>query len=180
MISNKFNYDRKRGIQQTLSDLDKPTGDNAGDSNMVLGYLQEENLNNVKYDVLMINCGLHDIRVDRESRNIQTTKETYVSNINKIIDVANLMANQLIWVTSTPFDEKIHNSRQEGFFRFNKDLLIYNEAANEIMNKKGIFILDLYSFTNSLRENIFCDHVYFKNEVRALQSAFIAGYLNNL
>lgn len=36
MIEYKFNYDRKRGIEQALEDLDTPIGANAGDSKMVL------------------------------------------------------------------------------------------------------------------------------------------------
>ncbi|WP_264166498.1 hypothetical protein [Clostridium tagluense] len=32
MIKHKFEYDRKRGMKQALTDLDKPIGANAGDS----------------------------------------------------------------------------------------------------------------------------------------------------
>ena len=42
MIKDKFDYDRKRGIEEALTDSDKPIGGNAGDSRMVLEYLIEE------------------------------------------------------------------------------------------------------------------------------------------
>ncbi|KIE48240.1 hypothetical protein U732_4009 [Clostridium argentinense CDC 2741] len=42
MIKDKFAYDRKRGLEHALIDLDKPVGANIGDSSMVLEYLQEE------------------------------------------------------------------------------------------------------------------------------------------
>lgn len=64
-IQEKFNYDRRREIGEALKNLDKPIGANAGDSSMVLKYLQEEMDKQVKYDILLLNCGLHDIRVDR-------------------------------------------------------------------------------------------------------------------
>ncbi|HEY8804236.1 MAG TPA: hypothetical protein VIM42_03860 [Clostridium sp.] len=70
MIENEFEYDRKRGIEQALIDLDKPIGANAGDSGMVMKYRIHEQQKNIKYDVLLINCGLHDIRVDRESNEV--------------------------------------------------------------------------------------------------------------
>ena len=62
-ISNNYNYDRKRGLEVALKDLDNPVGANAGDSRMVLQYLKEEQEKETKYDVLLINCGDHDIRV---------------------------------------------------------------------------------------------------------------------
>lgn len=36
MIKDKYEYDRKRGIEQALEDLDKASGANAGDSRMVI------------------------------------------------------------------------------------------------------------------------------------------------
>lgn len=50
MTEDKFQYDRKRGEEQALMDLDKPIGANAGDSRMLLEYLREEFEKNTKYD----------------------------------------------------------------------------------------------------------------------------------
>lgn len=36
MISSKFDYDRKKGTEDLLQDLDKPIGTNAGDSKRLL------------------------------------------------------------------------------------------------------------------------------------------------
>lgn len=38
--------------------------------------------------------------------------------------------------------------------------------------------IDMYNFTNNLGEDIYFDHVHYKEEVRKLQAAFIAGHLN--
>lgn len=180
MIKDKFNYDRKRGIKEALKDLDRPIGANAGDSGKVLEYLIEENKKNVKYDILLINCAMHDIRVDRNLLDKQVKAPEYKINLSKIIDIARNMSRQVLWVTTTPFNEKIHNSRKEGFLRYIKDLETYNRIAKEIIIKNNIGFIDLYSFTSNLGEDIYCDHVHFTEEVRKLQSAFIAGYLYNL
>jgi hypothetical protein len=71
MLKDKFEYDIKRGIEQALTDLDRPIGANAGDSRMVMDYLAEEYEENTKYDILLINCGLHDVRRDRVLNKVQ-------------------------------------------------------------------------------------------------------------
>jgi hypothetical protein len=48
------------------------------------------------------------------------------------------------------------------------------------MSRAGVPIVDLAGFTLSLGdpEEIFVDHVHYKEPVRALQAAFLAGWLN--
>ena len=179
LIQGQFNYDRKRGVDEALENLDKPIGANAGDSNMVLKYLQEEMDKQVKYDILLLNCGLHDIRVDRGSMEIQIKSCLYERNLEEIINLAKKMAKVVIWVNTTPIIDKVHNSRNEGFLRFSKDLKIYNEIAEKIMVNQNIRTIDLYDFTSSLGEDIYWDHVHFKKQIRKLQAAYIAGHLNN-
>lgn len=180
MTEYKFNYDRKRGIEQALEDLDTPIGANAGDSKMVLQYLQEGYDKNTKYDILLINCGLHDVRVDRLTNKIQIELKEYEMNLSKIIEVAISMANKTIWVGLTPVIDEIHNSRKEGFLRYNNDVVKYDTAAMKIMKALKIPCIDMYNFTQSLGEDVYSDHVHFKNGVRKLQAAFIAGYLNSI
>lgn len=178
MIKDKFNYDRKRGTHEALIDLDNPVGANAGDSRMVLSYLREEHDKNTKYDVLLLNCGLHDIRVNRETHEIQINIEEYKKNIIEIIKLSRIMSNKLIWIGLTPVVDKIHNSRKKGFLRYSKDAENYNNAALEIMKEYNVPCIDMYNFTKNLGENIYFDHVHYKDEVRKLQAAFIAGHLD--
>lgn len=176
-IEEEFHYDRKRGLGEALKDLDKPLGANAGDSSMVLNYLQEEMEKQVKYDILLLNCGMHDIRVDRNTLKLQIKENLYENNLKEIIDLSKKMSNEVIWVTTTPIIDKIHNSRKAGFLRFSRDLKTYNEIAEEIMTKQNIKTIDLYNFTKNLGGNIYCDHVHFKEDIRKLQAEFIASKL---
>lgn len=178
MIVDKFDYDRKRGIGEALLDLDKPVGANAGDSGMVLEYLMEENEKNTVYDILLLNCGLHDVRIDRYSNKIQVELEQYKKNLIRIIDIAKTMANKIIWIGLTPIVDEIHNDREVGFLRYSKDIIAYDTVAKEIMYEYNISCIDMYNFTKNLGSDIYLDHVHFKEEVRKLQAAFIAGYLN--
>ena len=72
MIKSKYNYGRTSEIVD--GDLDKPGDANAGDSNMVLEYLRDEYNKGTKYNILLLNCGLHDIRIDRVTKQIQVEK----------------------------------------------------------------------------------------------------------
>ncbi|MGL4453188.1 MAG: SGNH/GDSL hydrolase family protein [Sarcina sp.] len=179
MLKNKFNYDRKRGLDDALINLDRPIGANAGDSKMILDYLIEEETKGINYDILIINSGLHDIRTERNTGSKQINEDEYEFNLNKIIDIAKRISNKVIWITTTPIIDEIHNSRKGGFLRYSEDLEVYNMIAKTVMENKDVEIIDLYSFTKDLGKDIYCDHVHFTNEVRRLQSVFITGYLSN-
>ena len=180
MVEYKFQYDRKRGEARALINLDKPLGANVGDSRMVLEYLKEEFKKNTKYDILLINCGLHDIRVDRFSNEIQIGLEEYKINLNKIMQISKEMASKIIWIGLTPVVDEIHNSREVGFLRFSEDVLNYDNHAKQIMREHSISCIDIHNFTKNLGTDIYSDHVHFKEEVRKLQAAFIAGHVNSI
>ena len=180
IIKHKFDYDRKRGIEQALTDLDSPIGANAGDSVMVMDYLAQESKRNTKYDILLINCGLHDVRIDRSLNKVQVELEEYKMNLRKIIEISKSMSNKTIWIGLTPVIDEIHNSRSEGVLRYSKDVQAYDLAAKEIMSDNNIPCIDMYNFTKNLGADIYSDHVHFKQQIRELQAAFIAGYLNSI
>ncbi|WP_297636258.1 SGNH/GDSL hydrolase family protein [uncultured Clostridium sp.] len=177
LSKGKFKYDRKKG-DEALIDLDKPLGANAGDSTMVLEYLKSEKENGTRHDILLINCGLHDIRRDRMSQKIQTDIDDYEENLRQIIDIAKVIGNEVIWVMSTPVVDEIHNKRIDGFLRYNLDLEEYNTVAKKVMEEKNIKIIDLNRYTKALGTEIYCDHVHFKSEIRMLQANFIINSLN--
>ncbi|WP_233439753.1 SGNH/GDSL hydrolase family protein [Clostridium tagluense] len=165
-------------MKQALTDLDKPIGANAGDSGMVIEYLTEEYIKNTKYEILLINCGLHDVRIDKDSNKVQVELKDYKMNLIKIIEISKAMATKIIWVGLTPVIDEIHNSRKEGFLRYSKDVYAYDIAAKEIMEQYKIPCIDMYNFTRNLGTDIYLDHVHFKEKIRELQARFIADYLN--
>jgi len=174
-------YDRKRDDGQSSANLDNPAGANGGDSGMVLDYviirLKDPNF---KPDVLVLNCGLHDIKTPVGTTQKQVPLETYKSNLIQIHDLLTMRGINLVWVRTTPVDDEQHNSRQQSFHRFASDVDAYNEAADAIFNAREIPIVDLYQFTKNLGADTFIDHVHYGEEVRAKQAAFIAGFLVHL
>ncbi|MFO7611378.1 MAG: SGNH/GDSL hydrolase family protein [Clostridia bacterium] len=174
MIGNRLEYDRKRGIGEALKDLDKPTGANGGDSIQVLEYLLEEKERGTKYDILLLNCGLHDLRIDNATGKHQIDIRRYSENISKITGIAKKMAKRTMWVESTPIRDEIHNRISRDMTRHYNDVVEYNRVADRIMESEGIQVLRLFEFTDSLGADAFCDHAHFTEEVRRLQAAFIA------
>jgi lysophospholipase L1-like esterase len=176
-----WEYDRKRDDGLSSANLDNPAGANGGDSGMVLDYVKIRLKDpNFKPDVLLLNCGLHDIKTPVGTTQKQVSLETYKSNLVNIFDLLTARGIKLVWVRTTPVDDEQHNSRQRSFHRFASDLDAYNEAADAIFSSREVPIVDLYQFTKNLGNDIFIDHVHYGEEVRAKQAAFIAGCLLHL
>ncbi|CAM3674952.1 hypothetical protein MALU111345_17060 [Marinicrinis lubricantis] len=179
MVEHRFEYDRKRGEEQALADLDHPVGANGGDSSMVLTYLKNERDKGVRYDLLLINCGLHDMKTHPLTGEKQVPPEQYRTNLEEIVLTARKLSKSLIWIRTTDAVEEIHNTKTSSFFRYHEDVITYNTIADEVMSSHDVPMLDLYSFTRIFGTSAYCDHVHFTEEVRRLQAAYIAGYLEN-
>lgn len=171
-------YDRKRGEKQAMVDLDRPMGGNGGDSSRVLDFLTKEREHGVTNDILLLNCGLHDIKTVPGKVERKVPLERYQENLRQIAKVAVQMAKDVVWVRTTDAVESIHNKPGMSFYRFHEDVVRYNEVADEIVKVAGFPILDLYSFTRTFGHAAFCDHVHYTEEVRRQQAAFIAGFLD--
>lgn len=179
LVDGQFHYDRKRGEQEALLDLDRPIGANGGDSSMVRSYLLEQLVNSTTYDLLLLNCGLHDIKTDPITRAVQVSAEQYRTNLEEIATLASQMSSNVIWIRTTDVVDQIHNERSHAFHRFHADVIHYNEIADQVFKRYGISSIDLYHFTRIFGDNAYNDHVHFTNEVSQMQAAYIAGYLHS-
>lgn len=171
-------YARKPGNQDAQANLDEPQGANGGDSSRVLAYLKDTLASGpIDADLLLINCGLHDIKTDPATGQRQVPLETYRANLRAIVDLCRTGGSRLIWVRTTPCDEAVHNTGCVEFHRFAVDCERYNAAADQIMNQAGVPMIDLHGFTDNLGDDLYCDHVHFHDHIRQKQGAFIAGWL---
>lgn len=178
MAAHSFRYDRKRGADQ--EDMEKGAGANGGDSFLVLDYLREKEAAGMSFDILVVNCGLHDIRVDCETGENQVGIDDYAENLMKIMETAKRMSETVIWARSTPVVDDIHNTRTDMFKRHSKDLERYNEKADGIAKAYDVPVMDLYGFTKNLGPDAYADHIHFKPYVRKMQAAYICGFLDSI
>ncbi|MEZ4867219.1 MAG: GDSL-type esterase/lipase family protein [Caldilineaceae bacterium] len=173
-------YARKEGETEALLNLDNPQGANGGDSGMVLAFLRGlQRQGGLDADLLLLNCGLHDIKTDPQSGQQQVPLDRYQENLHAIVNLVATLQPALVWVRTTPCDEHVHNTLQKSFHRFAADCAAYNAAADAIMTAAGVPLLDLHTFTHNLGPDLYCDHVHFHEAIRAQQGAFIAGWLHH-
>jgi hypothetical protein len=169
---------RKEGGAEALADLDNPQGANTGDSSMLLACLKNKaESGGIESDLLLFNCGLHDIKTDPATGAKQVPLPLYRDNLKAILGVLASMQPKPVWIRTTPCDEAVHNHAGSTFLRFAADGMIYNQAADQVMAEAGIPAIDLYAFTLNLGPDIYCDHVHFHEHIREKQAAYIAGWL---
>jgi len=173
-----MDYARKEGEEEALLNLDNPQGANGGDSSLVLSFLRgKARSGGIDADLLLVNCGLHDIKTDPSTGARQVPLAQYEQNLLSILQTAATMRPTLIWLRTTPCDEVVHNRAGMGFHRFSSDCAAYNRSADRIMSGAGVPAIDLHAFTLNLGTDLYCDHVHFHEHVREKQAAFIAGWL---
>ncbi|HEY9248318.1 MAG TPA: SGNH/GDSL hydrolase family protein [Rariglobus sp.] len=170
----------REGEAEALHNLDLPMGANAGDSTRVLDFVRGKRARGgIDADVLLLNCGLHDIRTDPVTGHRKTSLAGYAANLEGIVGEVAAMKPRLVWVRTTPCDEAVHNKPGSGFYRFGADVIAYNAAADAVMKRRGVPSIDLHTFTANLgaSSSLYCDHVHFHEHIREKQAAFIAGWL---
>jgi len=182
LLEGTFRYDRKGGVHEALANLDIPTGANGGDSGMVLEYLTAAfAAPNFRPDLLLLNCGLHDIKRPVGSGEIQVPLERYRENLEAITGLVQSHHVKLAWIRTTHCVTEIHNHREGmAFHRFTEDNDAYNAVADEVMTGRSVPMIDLHRFTRQIGPDreLFIDHVHFAESVRHLQAAYLAGWLD--
>jgi lysophospholipase L1-like esterase len=167
-------------IQGALTNLDKPQDANSGDSarslNRITRLLEAYT---GQIDLILVNCGLHDIKTDPQTGEKQVSLEDYRKNVQQIVAITKQHNVPMIWIRTTLVNSSIHNSLCTGFHRFEKDVEDYNHAADSVMLETGTPAIDLWHFTRQLGtdDELFCDHVHYEIWARQFQGAYIGGYV---
>ncbi len=180
ILENKYDYITKN-TNADAGNLDYPTGPNAGDSRMVLSYLKTlSKESGFHADLLLLNCGLHDIKTNPKTGFKAIDQHLYKNNLDSIFRILQKMKLRVVWINTTPVNDSIHNSKRIGFYRYNNDVIKYNHIADSICLKHHIQMIDLYQFSKIFPLSAIADHVHFKPEYARLQAAYIAGFIDNI
>jgi lysophospholipase L1-like esterase len=175
-----FSREGRSQIESVDEEVEDPQA-NGGDSRAVLNYLRMRfNDDRFHPDIVLVNCGLHDIKRNPKTNVIQIDSSEYRKNLIAIFALLHLHKARVIWISSTPVDDARHNLLSKQFYRYNADVERYNRIAREICATRHIPIIDLYEFTAHLGKDHYIDHVHFDTSTRELQAAFIAGAVTML
>jgi lysophospholipase L1-like esterase len=181
MLADRFRCARKGDDDAALGEFAHLAGANAEDSTKVLAYLNVR-LQDADFapEIMLLNCGLHDLRVWPQTGSVQVLLSDYQENLRAMARLIQDRDIRLVWVRITPVDDERHNRLQSVFQRSNADVERYNAIADGVFAKASCPIIDLYTFTAKLGDDLYADHVHFKPHVQRLQAAFIAGFLRGL
>ncbi len=117
---------------------------NGGDSANVLKHLEEWVLRE-KPDVVHLNCGLHDLKLDKESKRHQVPIEEYERNLKQIVArVRGETSAVLVFANTTPIVDERHAKRGANFDRFEADVRRYNAVAERVMKGASVPVHDLH------------------------------------
>ncbi len=125
--------------------------------------------------VVHFNCGLHDIKVSRETHAHQVPLEAYRANLPQIVEKLRATGARLIWATTTAVIEDRHHAHK-GFDRYNRDVDAVNAAAGEIMAAAGVAVDDLHAAATALglAEALTDDGVHFTEAAYAKLAETVA------
>jgi len=124
---------------------------NAGDSDNVVRKLDEWLSRDKDVALVHFNCGLHDIKIQRDRSDHQVPLGRYRENLIAVLAKLARFAEggkKLIWASSTPVVFERHRARKD-FDRRIEDVDNYNAVALEVMGAEGVGIDDLYAAVES-------------------------------
>ena len=115
---------------------------NGGDSRNVLANIASW-LAKARPDLVCLNCGLHDVKREKETLHYQIPLDEYRENVTAILDKIRAADCHLVWVTTTPVIDERHQAAKE-FDRYNVDVVEYNAMARAIVDDAEIAVIDLH------------------------------------
>jgi lysophospholipase L1-like esterase len=179
-VAARWDYQRKQGAEDVEAEAAGfLSGANGGDSDRVLAYLRHRLADDAfQPDLLLLNCGLHDLKLPFDSEQRQVPLDRYGENLRELLALVTPRC-RLVGPRTPPGDGALH-ARRKDFRRLATDVEAYNAVADELMIAAGIPRIDLYGFSASFGPDATTDGVHFREDLRPLQAAFIAGALDVL
>src|SRR5438132_2577808 len=118
--------------------------DNGGDSANVLKNL-EEWLIRERPAVVHLNCGLHDLKLSKQTKQHQVDLPQYESNLKQIVArIQKETAAALVFANTTPILDERHARRRADFDRTEADVQRYNATAARVLRDVGVAVHDLH------------------------------------
>jgi len=108
----------------------------------------DEWLGDEHWDVIHFNWGLHDLKY-MENGKKQVPLADYRANLERLVERLAATGARLIWASTTPIPKAETQPP-----RYDKDVIVYNQAAAGIMARRAIPTDDLYAVALARLEDI--------------------------
>lgn len=157
--------DTEKGL--ALDPLDR----NVGPSTALPAYIDIILEKGLYADVLILACGLHDIRHVSGSERPMVAFPNVADNLEHVFVRARQVARKTVWVLMIPVFDKHHNARLEDK-RFDLERKQYNEIAERIANRHGVIVIDSKDLLEPFDSSGLIDHVHLN---RSLTKRYAEG-----
>lgn len=117
---------------------------NGSDSEHVLSRLEGYLADAGDVSMILVNCGLHDIRRDRGGDGCQVPLAAYERNVRAIFERLAATSATVAWVRTTPVDDDRHAATHDQFDRRSADVDAYNAVADVLAATAGAAVIDLH------------------------------------
>jgi len=107
-----------------------------------------------KPDIVHWNNGLHDVGHNFNRKPAQVPLETYVANLELIIERLKALTSRIVWASSTPVQPDEQAKVTSWTFR-NDEIVRYNQAAVALMRKQAVPVNDLHAVVCAHRREYF-------------------------
>lgn len=181
MIGDSIRLNSEKHVIKNLDkevSLSSPS-ENCECSNKVREKIDSWLLSVDSFDVIHINCGLHDVRYDPARDAPVSSRQQYAENLEIIFSRLARLGARVIWATSTPIDEKMHNEVKVSR-RYLKDIVAYNTASVELARNYGFEIHDLYAkvLAEGLKDILLPDGIHFNEAGNARIGVWISEVIH--
>jgi len=116
---------------------------NGGDSANVLANLDQW-VTREKPLLVHLNCGLHDLKLDKQTKRHQVELAPYEANLREIVRRVRSTGATIVFANTTPIEDARHAKRGAGFDRTEADVQRYNGVAERVMRDTGVTVHDLH------------------------------------
>ncbi|MDE1463098.1 hypothetical protein ORQ98_14110 [Spartinivicinus sp. A2-2] len=105
----------------------------------------------------------------------------YKTNLHIICQALVSAGAKVIWATSTPVDEIIHNTAKASR-RYEADLQQYNQASIEIARTYNFIVNDMYGkmISTDLARSLLDDGIHFNTEANRVVGKFIGNSIESV
>lgn len=118
--------------------------ENGGDSANLLKHLDEW-VTQRRPVVVHFNCGLHDLKLDKQAKRHQVELADYASNLTQIVQrLRRENKAAIVFANTTPINDRRHTRRRASFDRLETDVQEYNETARKTLLALRVPIHDLH------------------------------------
>ncbi len=123
-------------------------------------------LGDMKWDVIHVNFGLHDLKYTFGDKQQDVPPAKYQANLRKLLRRMCATGAKVVWANTSYYPEKCVPRRDVG------DDALYNQLAEEVLKEfPQIIVDDQYSLTKANPDNQLPNNVHFKPEGYMQQAA---------